>query len=353
MPALDVIEPAHHTADCPALERPVAKRHTRRSFKERILQVIEGPWAPDPIDLPRKRSPEESGNTSEPFRTQPRDVAEAKVRKEIVAGVYRSQRKTRISQWTSLFEYDIPLKPEHRELSGMTILHLSDVHLLERSPRPTRELNHIANFLDTRRLRTDLVVLSGDLITVSPRDLNDSAAAALRRITARAQHSLFVLGNHDYHGHTPERVGRWASDVGFVELTNKSAQLRYKGTRIVVSGIDDAYFGSPLAPHSLREEDFNLTITHNQDSIRSNHPSPVDLILSGHTHWGELKFLNAVRLMQAWGYCDDVNQHTRGWAMLTERALSFVHPGLARYYVPYPILRQPPGVVLHHLRAID
>jgi predicted MPP superfamily phosphohydrolase len=353
MPALDIIERVHHEADYLALELPATKQHARQSFRERVLQFIEGPWAPDPMDLPRKRSPEESGNTSEPFRTQPRDAAAAKARKEVVAGVYRSERKTRISPWTSLFEYDMPLRPEHRELSGMTILHLSDVHLLEKSSKPTRELNHIATFLEAKGVRTDLVVLSGDLITVSPRDLNDSAAEALRRITERAQYSFFVLGNHDYHGHTPERIGKWVSDVGFVELTNKSAELRYKGTRVVVNGIDDAYFGSPLAPDSLREEDFNLTITHNNDAIRSNHPSPVDLMLAGHTHCGELKFFNGVRLMRAWGYCDDVNQHTRGWAMLTERTLSFVHPGLARHYVPYPILRQPPGVVLHHLRAID
>jgi predicted MPP superfamily phosphohydrolase len=352
-PAVDVLDQACFNAQSSAVELPDVQRRPPQLFRERVLRLIEGPWAPDPIDLPRKRSPEESGNTTEPFRTQPKNAVEARERKSVVADIYRSQRNTRISSWTSLFEYDIPLKAQHRALSGMTILHLSDVHLLEKSVKPTEELTRIANFLEDNRVRADLVVLSGDLITVSPRDLNDSAAEALRRITDRAQCSFFVLGNHDYHGHTPEQIGTWVSDIGFMELTNKSVALRYRGTRVVISGLDDAYFGSPVAPDSLREEDFNLTITHNNDSVRSNHPLPLDLILAGHTHWGELKFFNAVRLMQAWGYCDDINKHTRGWAMLTERTLSFVHPGLARYYVRAPILRQPPAVVLHHLKAIN
>jgi hypothetical protein len=54
--------------------------------------------------------------------------------------------------------------------------------------------------------------------------------------------------------------------------------------------------------------------------------------------------------MTLWGYCDNVNNHTRHWDVLTDRTLSFVHPGLARYYVPFRTLRHPPGIAIHTLK---
>jgi predicted MPP superfamily phosphohydrolase len=354
MPRIEGADVLTDTSEA-ARERCPVLGSARRTLRERFLDFVEGAWAPDPAHLPQKRSPVDSGNSSEAFRTTPHDAQAAKKRRELETIVTRSQHWTKISNWTSLIDTTVPLKKEHRALSGTKILHLTDIHLLEGSSKPVQELRNIATYLEDNRVRPDLTVLTGDLITKSPRDLSEEAANALRRIIAGSACSFFVPGNHDYHGptHSPEPVINWVTQVGFADLTNTTWEMRRRGVPFTISGMADAYFGAPIAPDSLPQDCFNLALMHNNDAMRRNYPEPVDLVLAGHTHWGELRFPGAVKLMGVWGYCDDVNRHTQGWKMLTDRTLSYVGPGLARYYVPYPILRQPPGVTLHHLQCID
>ena len=158
-----------------------------------------------------------------------------------------------------------------------------------------------------------------------------------------------VYGNHDYHGHTPALISRYLERVGFTDINNASARLVIDGAPLNIIGVDDAYFGRPKPPNQINPNEPNIVLTHNLDAIRSNFPREVDLILSGHTHWGEIKFFNGSKVMKLWGYNDNVNDHTRHWDVLSDRALSYVGSGLARYYVRNRQLRQPPSIAIHSL----
>jgi predicted MPP superfamily phosphohydrolase len=158
-----------------------------------------------------------------------------------------------------------------------------------------------------------------------------------------------VHGNHDYHGHVPAVISKQLEKVGFHDINNHHIRLRIGDAPLNIFGVDDAYFGNPVPPDSVPPLETNIVLTHNLDAIRGNFPKDVDLILSGHTHWGELKLFDGARVMNWWGYSDNINQHTKAWDCLTDRTLSYVHPGLARYYVPYRGLRHPPGIAIHTL----
>jgi predicted MPP superfamily phosphohydrolase len=249
-----------------------------------------------------------------------------------------------------LYEYNIPLPKRLSGLDGLTVLHISDVHLLDGHAGPTSELGVIASFLEQSKRNIDLVFFTGDLITRSPNDLNDLAKNHLRRISRCAQHCFFVRGNHDFHGHTPEVVTRWLDEAGFPDYTNMCAELNRGSSRFSVCGIDDAYFGSPVAPAEVSPD---FIITHNLDAIRANFPKDIFCVFSGHTHGGEAWLRPFGYLMKAWGYLDDVNRNIRGWSSLTQSTLSFVHPGQARYYVRHPGLWLPPGIAIHTFRRQD
>jgi predicted MPP superfamily phosphohydrolase len=317
------------------------------------LKRIEGPWAPHDHDLPKKRSPEMSGNSPRPFFEPPLDKERSHARRSKVAELEQSLTMERLSTWTTIYEYELPLPAQHRQLDGMKVLHLSDVHLLKDNHRPTEQLEQIDSYLAQNDPRLDLILFSGDLITRSPDDLSDRAFKVLQKLSQKAQHSFFTLGNHDYHGHTPLAVGDWITRAGFHEITNKSVDLSRSGSKISLFGIDDAYFGSPQAPtpESVSTDSFNIGLTHNLDSIRSNFPRNFHYWLSGHTHGGEAWLKAFGYLMKTWNYLDDLNQNIRGWSMLTDTCASFVHPGMARYYVKHPGLWLPPGAVVHTFRA--
>jgi predicted MPP superfamily phosphohydrolase len=259
----------------------------------------------------------------------------------------------RLSTWTTIYQYELPLPAQHSKLDGMKVLHLSDVHLLKDNHRPTEQLEQIDSYLAQNDQRFDLILFSGDLITRSPDDLSDRAFNVLQKLSQKAQHSFFTLGNHDYHGHTPLAVGDWITRAGFHEITNKSVDLSRSGSKISLFGIDDAYFGSPQAPtpKAVSTDSFNIGLTHNLDSIRANFPRNFHYWFSGHTHGGEAWLKAFGYLMKTWNYLDDLNQNIRGWSMLTDTCASFVHPGMARYYVRHPGLWLPPGAVVHTFRA--
>jgi predicted MPP superfamily phosphohydrolase len=159
-----------------------------------------------------------------------------------------------------------------------------------------------------------------------------------------------VLGNHDYHGHSHELISKKVEQAGFKMLTNDHVHIRINGTRLNLYGVDDAIFGEPKVPETVEINEFNILLTHNLDAIDRRCSPYLDLMLSGHTHWGEFRFMDGTQLMKFWGYCQDINRHTRGWDRLTERTLSLVHPGLMRYYVPRALCH-PPGFVILRLLA--
>lgn len=327
--------------------RELKSRFSRKStLGERLLSLIEGPWAPDPADLPERPS---AAPSRQPFRSPLTSEADRQSRDEVRQQLLNGQRRWSLSSWTSVYQYDVPVRRLPRDLEGLTILHLSDIHLLRGSERPVRELSKIADYLCTGGIKADLLLVSGDIITRSPEDLCRQGLRELGRIAECVPLSFMVHGNHDYHGHLPAHISHELERVGISDINNQAVRVSIGSSALNIIGVDDAYFGRPKCPHGVTPAEINIVLTHNLDSIRGDFPKDIDVILSGHTHWGEARFLNGAHLMKMWGYSDNINRHTKGWDVLSDRTLSYVHPGLARYYVPYKGLRHPPGIAIHRL----
>jgi predicted MPP superfamily phosphohydrolase len=319
------------------------------SLRERLLGYIEGPWAPPANQLPTKQRPDQHGNATDGFRQPVLNNHDLCQRLQLKQKACSSEKRWSLTDWTTVFEYDVPVRTLAPKLSGLRILHISDVHFMSGCDRSTRELGKIAEALEQGKIRADLVVLSGDIITRSPEDLDNNALRQLYRLSCVCEPCFMVYGNHDYHGHTPALISRQLESVGFTDINNASARLVIDGAPINIIGVDDAYFGRPKPPTRINPEEPNIVLTHNLDAIRSNFPREVDLILSGHTHWGEVRLFNGSQVMKLWGYNDNVNGHTRHWDVLSDRTLSYVGSGLARYYVRNRLFRQPPSIAVHSL----
>ena len=317
-----------------------------------LLSRLEGPWAPAPEDLPEKRTPEMTGNSPEPFRFPATDSSTA-YRHAVLNQVRLSSEREAISRWSTLYSYDVPVRNLSLELTGTNILHLSDVHFLKDDPRPVLELQNLTCALEARKQRVDLLLISGDLLTHGPADLTPAAVQALEALADHASIAAYVPGNHDYHGNGQRILHSAMHNAGIIDVTNNHLRLKISGAPLNVYGVDDAIFGAPLAPRVLNADEFSILLTHNLDAVRGNFADAFDLLLSGHTHWGEIRFFNGSHIMNAWGYCDNKNGHTHAWDMLTDRALSYVHPGLARYYARVPAVWHPPGFVMHTLQPLD
>lgn len=168
---------------------------------------------------------------------------------------------------------------------GYRIALVTDLH---HSPGvPTWWLEEVA--ARTTALQPDLIVLGGDFVSHSPRDL-DGLAGPLRRFGAR-DGVVAVLGNHD-HWVGAERVAAAVTGCGIPVLTNHHRLIRRDGAALAVAGVDDFMHGAVRLDQALAGVDPRVPrvlLSHNPDLAGYLPPDlRVDVMLSGHTHNGQL-----------------------------------------------------------------
>jgi hypothetical protein len=166
---------------------------------------------------------------------------------------------------------------------GMTILHLSDLHI--------DAMPGLEEAIQARvgGLAVDLCVLTGDYRgevhgPIAP------ALEALNRIVAgipsRLGH-LGILGNHD----SCQMVDPMER-MGVRMLINETVVIEREGQRLAVIGTDDVHwYFTDQAVHALedaRHREFSIALVHSPEMYDVAAGQGVDLYLCGHTHAGQI-----------------------------------------------------------------
>ncbi|MFQ5776836.1 MAG: metallophosphoesterase [Terriglobia bacterium] len=167
---------------------------------------------------------------------------------------------------------------------GLDLVQLSDIHhgLYTRLAEVERAVE-LAN-----RLAPDLVALTGDFISNSPSYIRP-VARALGRLRAPLG-TYAVLGNHDY------RVGADAMAVALEEngirvLRNRHVRLGTNGSSLTLAGVDDMGYGADnlrLALLGADPDHLTVLLSHNPALLPLAATHGVDLVVSGHTHGGQM-----------------------------------------------------------------
>jgi predicted MPP superfamily phosphohydrolase len=178
---------------------------------------------------------------------------------------------------------------------GFTIAQLSDFHYDENSVVPIRAAIEIV-----KNLHPDVIVLTGDFVTVPPfyKALHTAKAAAadIEPCTDLLSHLrprlaiVSVLGNHDVASDA-HRIIDTLDSHGLPVLRNRSIPIEQGGSRIWLSGLDDVWEGDPdlnLALHGVPSNELVVLLVHEPDFADEAVHYPVDLQLSGHSHGGQI-----------------------------------------------------------------
>lgn len=168
-----------------------------------------------------------------------------------------------------------------RAFDGFRILHLSDLHL-----DGHQDLNAaILPLLDG--LDFDICVMTGDyrFLTFGSYDV---VLEKMEELVKSIKKPIYgILGNHDFI----EMVGPF-EEMGITMLLNESAEIARSNESIYVVGVDDAHYyevaNLEKAVTNIPEEAFSLLLCHTPDLYRKAHFLDFSLMLSGHTHGGQL-----------------------------------------------------------------
>ena len=171
-----------------------------------------------------------------------------------------------------------------RELDGFRVVHLSDIH---HSPFTGREQVERAVEV-ANSLRPDIIALTGDYIS-HEREYIQPCAEMLGRLRAR-RGVYAVLGNHDNWVDAPLITDLFRSE-GIRVLVNEGMRFEDRGAAFWLAGVDDTMVGLedlPLALAGSRTDEMKLLLAHNPVILRRAARAGVDLVLSGHTHGGQV-----------------------------------------------------------------
>jgi predicted MPP superfamily phosphohydrolase len=226
----------------------------------------------------------------------------------------------------------IRIKRLPASFKGFRILQISDVH---HSPFLSEaEITSAAQRANA--LEPDLVVLTGDYVSHS----SDYIAGCARSLgTLRARCGVYaVLGNHD-HWTDGEMMGSALAAEGIRVLNNEQVTLERNGARLWLAGVDDLMVERDDLPRALSgtdPKDVRILLCHNPAIIREAARAGVDLVLSGHTHGGQINWRLLVgrddRPVSRW-LRRPSRRFMRGHAVLGETHL-YVNRGLGTVVVP-------------------
>ena len=190
---------------------------------------------------------------------------------------------------------EIPLARLPEAFDGLTIAQLSDFHYEDHfSVVPIRKAVEMVH-----SLRPDLIVLTGDFVTVPlierpallPRVVATAAPCAQILQELQAPMGRFaILGNHDGEA-GGARIARTLEEHGIPVLRNQSVPLERGTHRLWLAGIDDVLRGEPdlgAAIEKIPAKEATILLAHEPDFADESSLQPIDLQLSGHSHGGQI-----------------------------------------------------------------
>jgi predicted MPP superfamily phosphohydrolase len=138
------------------------------------------------------------------------------------------------------------------------------------------------------------------------------------------------MGNHDYFGGDPEDIRKGLDGIGVRVLRNESVRLIRGGQAIVLGGIDDLVMGQPDWPALTAAHGApHLLIAHNPDHFYAAATRRVPLILSGHTHGGQIRLPGGPPIIRQSRFCLDEGVYAY------ESSLLVVSRGLGSVGLPW------------------
>ncbi len=165
---------------------------------------------------------------------------------------------------------------------SLRVAHLTDQHVGRVTPM---KVQYAAVDL-ANACAPDLVALTGDFVCRGKRYL-DELETVVKRFRAPA---IAVLGNHDHWSGAAE-VRRALRRAGVLVLDNAHTVISVKGQRLQLVGLDDAFTGHAdrdRALRGMRKDLPTLGLSHIAEEADALWQRGVPLVLSGHTHGGQV-----------------------------------------------------------------
>ena len=245
-----------------------------------------------------------------------------------------------LDRFLTVTSAEIPIAGLPPPFDGTTLLFLSDVHA-----GPFVSKGAVARaFARLASLKADVVIHGGDMASSNVKEILPHRDA-VSRLTAPLG-AFAVYGNHDHYTHDPAGVAQFFASCGVRFLNNDAVALRREGAQLALAAIDDWNFGKPDLNEALARASRVapgapvVLISHNPDALLESAARGVALVLSGHTHGGQMRIPGRPVLVRMSRYRLDEGRYLHGGTQLV------VGRGLGVSGIPMRIACSPEAVLV-------
>lgn len=198
-------------------------------------------------------------------------------------------------------EYKITNSNLPNNFHGLKVVHLSDIHY--NTTIKEKELNNVVEKINF--IKPDIVVITGDLLDDYPISDNDIKTIQNSLNSIKANLGKYIIsGNHDKPIETFNSI---ISETDFINMDDKSELIYFnEETPIVISGISSTIednitiiekeAGITSYISTLESDYYSILLMHEPDYTDNLNLDNYDLILSGHSHNGQVRlpFIGAI-----------------------------------------------------------
>ncbi|MGM9579703.1 MAG: metallophosphoesterase [Anaerovibrio sp.] len=243
-------------------------------------------------------------------------------------------------------EYTVPVEGLGERLEGYRIAQISDVHL-----GSFYSLDDFQQLLErTAAEQPDVLVVTGDVFDNA--GMTMQAARLLDSYSDRFPQGIYYCrGNHEHIRGIP-LLEIALEGKGIHNLVNDNAMVLEDSRPLYIAGVDypmqrdqfdylaDAY--TKKAMDGIPANAVKVLLAHHPDFVKNAAGYDTELVLSGHTHGGQLGF-DGIPLVPP------VFEYLRGWYSQGDTRL-YVHPGNGSWF-PFRLGCQPEIAVFKLIKA--
>lgn len=187
------------------------------------------------------------------------------------------------NNWIEFENIKIEISNLPKELNGLKIAHISDVHL----PKNASNIDNIVN--KVKEQKPDIIVMTGDIIDESA-DLKTCGLDKIGKGLSEITKTYAVTGNHELWS---KNVDEWTNILteNNVEVIDNKTEIYTKNNKsISIVGLMDGNEYKPVNIKDMpiillahRPELFDSSYSSNLNSINPN------IVFSGHAHGGQFR----------------------------------------------------------------
>ncbi len=254
-----------------------------------------------------------------------------------LTGLYRRGLKN--SERIQVIQNTVPLSGLPACFDGFTLLHISDMHVDMNSGAMQRLIEMLQD------IDYDICVLTGDYRGATFGSFRETLEG-IEQVRAQLKDPVYgVLGNHDSVQMVPGLEG-----MGIRMLLNESVVIERGGERFHLAGVDDAHYfrvdNIEKATAEVPHHECSVLLSHTPEIYRLAANADFDLMLSGHTHGGQICLPGRIPVT----IDSRLPRHMASGPWTYKNMAGYTSVGVGSSVVPVRF-NCPPEITLHRLKS--